>query len=219
MEGIAAVKRRAAPLAFLLVFVGLVSLVAVSGVFGGTARPRTAVATPGTVVVELLPSDFDRSGEPARGAASAEDIADGTPQLEDQAAAEGQTVADGAQVSEVPSDTGAASVPHEDAASAPTEQPGTTEEDDGAVEGGISGEGSVGEQNDQAEVATTSAPATIAGAEGVDDWSGSYEVKVGDTPYGIARRLGVSVDRLMRENGIADPTTLQVGTVLRVPTD
>ncbi|MCL4368242.1 MAG: LysM peptidoglycan-binding domain-containing protein [Actinobacteria bacterium] len=51
---------------------------------------------------------------------------------------------------------------------------------------------------------TTSAPAT-------------YVVQPGDTPASIAEKLGVSTAELMRLNGIADPTNLAVGAVLKVP--
>mgnify|MGYP001356923837 CR=1 FL=1 len=44
-----------------------------------------------------------------------------------------------------------------------------------------------------------------------------YEVKPGDTFNEIARLFEVDVQELMAYNGIADPTKLQVGVVLRVP--
>lgn len=45
----------------------------------------------------------------------------------------------------------------------------------------------------------------------------SYVVQEGDTPASIARRFGVSTERLMEFNGITDPTNLRVGTELRIP--
>jgi len=45
----------------------------------------------------------------------------------------------------------------------------------------------------------------------------TYVVKSGDTPSAIAERLGVSVDELMSLNSITDPTQLEVGQVLRIP--
>ncbi|GAB4249518.1 MAG: hypothetical protein Kow00122_07000 [Thermoleophilia bacterium] len=45
----------------------------------------------------------------------------------------------------------------------------------------------------------------------------SYVVEKGDTPASIARRFGVSTERLLEFNGITDPTSLRVGTELRIP--
>jgi LysM repeat protein len=47
--------------------------------------------------------------------------------------------------------------------------------------------------------------------------SGSYVVQKGDTPYGIARKFGISYQDLMRENGIDDPRFLKVGQEIKVP--
>jgi murein DD-endopeptidase MepM/ murein hydrolase activator NlpD len=44
-----------------------------------------------------------------------------------------------------------------------------------------------------------------------------HTVKPGDNLYRIALRYGVSVDDLMRANGISDPTQLEVGRTLRIP--
>lgn len=46
---------------------------------------------------------------------------------------------------------------------------------------------------------------------------GSYEVKKGDTATSIAKRLGVSVDELLKLNKVADPKKLQLGQTLKVP--
>jgi len=46
-----------------------------------------------------------------------------------------------------------------------------------------------------------------------------HTVQEGDTPYAIANRYGISVDALMAANNITDPTTLQIGQELRIPTD
>lgn len=54
-------------------------------------------------------------------------------------------------------------------------------------------------------------PATTA-AEGRP-----YQVKAGDTFYGIARKHGVSADAIMKANGFTDPGKLQKGTVLKIP--
>jgi nucleoid-associated protein YgaU len=45
----------------------------------------------------------------------------------------------------------------------------------------------------------------------------TYAVKAGDNPASIAREHGVTLDALLRLNGIDDPTKLQIGQVLRVP--
>ena len=45
----------------------------------------------------------------------------------------------------------------------------------------------------------------------------TYTVKSGDTLSAIAERLGVSVDELISLNSITDPTKLEVGQVLRIP--
>jgi LysM repeat protein len=58
-------------------------------------------------------------------------------------------------------------------------------------------------------VSGTPAPAAPSGD--------TYTVKSGDTPSAIAERLGVSVDELMKLNSITDPTQLEVGQVLRIP--
>ena len=44
-----------------------------------------------------------------------------------------------------------------------------------------------------------------------------YRVRRGDTPFGIARRLGVPVKSLMAANGWKNPRRLQIGQVVRVP--
>ncbi|MCX6022186.1 MAG: LysM peptidoglycan-binding domain-containing protein, partial [Chloroflexi bacterium] len=45
----------------------------------------------------------------------------------------------------------------------------------------------------------------------------TYTIVAGDTPGEIASRLGVSVDELLRANGIADPSLIQIGQQLKVP--
>lgn len=49
------------------------------------------------------------------------------------------------------------------------------------------------------------------------DWTGSYPVKPGESLYGIARSHRVSLTQLQQVNGIADPTKVKPGTVLKVP--
>ena len=45
----------------------------------------------------------------------------------------------------------------------------------------------------------------------------TYTVKAGDTPGGIAREFGVSVEALMRANNISDARALRVGDRLVIP--
>jgi len=45
----------------------------------------------------------------------------------------------------------------------------------------------------------------------------TYTVQSGDTFYGIARKFGVTVDELMRFNGLQDPRQLRAGSVIRIP--
>lgn len=58
------------------------------------------------------------------------------------------------------------------------------------------------------------APAAPAPAAPV---TSSYEVRPGDTAWGIAQKLGVSYHDLMKLNGVSKPETLQIGQKLRVP--
>jgi len=46
---------------------------------------------------------------------------------------------------------------------------------------------------------------------------GIYTVKKGDTPWGIAKRHKVSVDNLLKANGVTDATRLRIGMKLRIP--
>lgn len=47
----------------------------------------------------------------------------------------------------------------------------------------------------------------------------TYTVKAGDTLEKIANRFNCKVDALLHKNGIKDPKRLQIGQVLRLPTD
>lgn len=71
-------------------------------------------------------------------------------------------------------------------------------------------------RTEPAKLAATPAPAAIASAA-PSDWTGSYTVKSGDSPYGIARQHKVSLDELSRVNGITDPRKMMPGVVLKVP--
>jgi len=46
---------------------------------------------------------------------------------------------------------------------------------------------------------------------------GVHVLARGETPYGIARRYGVNVQQLLKANGISDPTKLQIGQQLKIP--
>lgn len=45
----------------------------------------------------------------------------------------------------------------------------------------------------------------------------THVVQPGENLYSIAARYGVSVQQIMRTNGITDPNMIFVGTVLRIP--
>lgn len=45
----------------------------------------------------------------------------------------------------------------------------------------------------------------------------THVVQPGENLYSIATRYGVSVQAIMRANGITDPNMIFVGTVLRIP--
>lgn len=66
-----------------------------------------------------------------------------------------------------------------------------------------------------ANKASTAKKATATPAASAD---GTYTVAKGDNPYKIAKKLGVSYQTLLEVNKIEDPTKLQIGAVLKVPT-
>jgi len=51
----------------------------------------------------------------------------------------------------------------------------------------------------------------------VTSGQGTYVVKSGDTPSGIARKFGVTTSALMAANGISDPRKMNVGKSLVIP--
>ncbi|MEM7146523.1 MAG: LysM domain-containing protein [Verrucomicrobiota bacterium] len=55
-------------------------------------------------------------------------------------------------------------------------------------------------------------PVPVASSSG-----SSYVVQKGDTPYGIARKFGISYQELMKANGIEDPRFLKIGQQIKVP--
>lgn len=65
--------------------------------------------------------------------------------------------------------------------------------------------------------ARTIAPAPIASSETASDWTGSHTVSPRDTLSTIARRYNIKAAELQAANGIADPTKVRAGTVLKVP--
>ena len=72
-------------------------------------------------------------------------------------------------------------------------------------------------------IAPMPAPATKAGKSGpaagrATAGSGrSHTVRPKETLYGISRQYGVKLEELVRANGIANPSAVPVGTVLRIP--
>jgi LysM repeat protein len=66
-----------------------------------------------------------------------------------------------------------------------------------------------------ARVASAVPTATLTLAPSATPYT--YQVQPGDTMYGIAQRLGIPLDDLMAENGLTDPTNLDVGQVLKLP--
>ncbi len=61
------------------------------------------------------------------------------------------------------------------------------------------------------------AAGTPAADEAAEVPGDGYRVRPGDSLYKIARRHGVTVAALKRENGIDDPTKLRVGQVITIP--
>lgn len=66
-----------------------------------------------------------------------------------------------------------------------------------------------------AQPAPTAAP--VPAPSTVSMRSSTYVVQPGDTPYGIARRFGMTPDALMAANGIAKAENMQVGRTLTIP--
>jgi LysM repeat protein len=60
--------------------------------------------------------------------------------------------------------------------------------------------------------AAPAAPATASTSQG-----STYEVKPGDTPWAISRKFNIPFNTLMKENGISDAQSLQIGQKLRIP--
>jgi len=60
--------------------------------------------------------------------------------------------------------------------------------------------------------AAPAGPATTSASQ-----ASSYEVKPGDTPWAISRKFNIPFNTLMKENGISDAQSLQIGQKLRIP--
>lgn len=65
--------------------------------------------------------------------------------------------------------------------------------------------------------ATQPQAASVSGDAGGLPADGTYTVVAGDNPYSIARKYGVSYQKLIEVNGIEDPTKVQIGQVLKLP--
>lgn len=59
-------------------------------------------------------------------------------------------------------------------------------------------------------------PAVLAKPKPVSTGSRTHVVGKGDTVYNVARRYGLSPNEILRANGIADPSRLQMGQVLKI---
>ncbi len=68
-------------------------------------------------------------------------------------------------------------------------------------------------EKEKASVSSPNPPAEAA----VPSVGSHYEVKQGDTAWAISRKFNVSYNQLMKENGIANAATLQIGQKLRIP--
>ncbi|MGI9403834.1 MAG: LysM peptidoglycan-binding domain-containing protein [Hyphomicrobium sp.] len=76
--------------------------------------------------------------------------------------------------------------------------------------------GSEGRSPPLRETRTARGPASLSPSLEAK-YSGSHTVAPGESLYGISRRHGVSVAELQQINGIDNPRTVRVGTVLKVP--
>ncbi len=65
----------------------------------------------------------------------------------------------------------------------------------------------------------TNLPAVPTACAPRGDWNFSYTIQTGDTLFKVAQKFGVSVTNLQQANCIADANQIQVGQVLRVPTE
>ena len=64
----------------------------------------------------------------------------------------------------------------------------------------------------------TNIPAAPTGCAPRADWNFSYTIQTGDTLFKIAQKFGLSIADLQQANCIVDPNQIQVGQLLRVPT-
>ncbi len=68
-----------------------------------------------------------------------------------------------------------------------------------------------------APVTPSSQPVRPAATTADAGWTGTHEVKPGDSLYAIARKHHVKLDELQRANNISDPRKVKPGVVLKVP--
>jgi LysM repeat protein len=80
-----------------------------------------------------------------------------------------------------------------------------------------SGSGEAEKQPHQAATATPAAKRTRTPKPSQNKGGGTYTVKPGDTPSGIAAKLHVDVDDLLAANPDVDASALTVGAELKVP--
>ncbi len=88
------------------------------------------------------------------------------------------------------------------------------------------GDGEAGDETPTATIEATATATSEAGAgapptptdtPAASSGPQSYEVVAGDTIFDIAAQFGVDPDALMEANDITDPTLLQIGQVLVIP--
>ena len=68
----------------------------------------------------------------------------------------------------------------------------------------------------QPVAAAPTAP-TVPTAPAATSQASTYQVKAGDTPWAISRKFNIPFNTLMKENGISDAQSLQIGQTLRIP--
>jgi len=88
------------------------------------------------------------------------------------------------------------------------------------------GDGEAGDETPTPTATSTATPGPETGAGAPPTATGSpdgssgpqtYEVVAGDTIFDIAAEFGVDAGELMSANGITDPTLLQIGQILAIP--
>jgi len=77
-------------------------------------------------------------------------------------------------------------------------------------------EGYAVQQSEPRPVATARVPVSVPPAV-AGKYDGSYTMRNGDSLYALSKSYGVPLRELQRVNGITDPRSVRVGTVLKVP--